>query len=248
MSNPVTFLAGAINNKEPIGVAILVAFNDKTDDRFNRGLQKDIEKMSNVFTELKFVVCVCKQMVADVKSIIRAASMYNEYPDSLQYICFYYTGHGGINSQGHPYILDENLEHLLVTNDIVSPFFPENAKQLGERIRLFFFDCCLSKEPIKKARTSMKSLLLPARGNCLISFSTAIESESNVDTSGSYWTDILSTNLVLDEPLSTILDVTHKQTVSFCREKFTEQKDIQGPHYVSCVGPVYLKGNHCSRI
>ena len=89
MSNPVTFLAGAINNKEPIGVAILVAFNDKTDDRFNRGLQKDIEKMSNVFTELKFVVCVCKQMVADVKSIIRAASMYNEYPDSLQYICFY---------------------------------------------------------------------------------------------------------------------------------------------------------------
>ena len=251
MSNPVKLCTSAIKNTNVAGVAILVAFNDGKDHKFNRGLQKDIEKMSGVFKVLKFAVCDCSQFLpkkADVQEIIRAASTYNDYPDSLQYICFYYTGHGGISPDGDPYVLDENNDKLFVTSDIVSPFYPENAANLGKCIRLFFFDCCLSKQPIRKADTDEKPLLIPARGNCLIAFSTAIESDSSLDCNGSYWTDILSKNLTSDKPLSTILDVTHEETVSFCREKFKTQEDIQGPHYISCVGPIYLKGNHCSRI
>ena len=106
----------------------------------------------------------------------------------------------------------------------------------------FFFDCCLSKQPMNKCPPEKAALLLPARGNCLIAFSTAMESVSKLDHNGSYWTDILSKHLVSGKPLSTILDVTHEETVSFCREKFKRQEDIQGPHYISCVGPVYLKG------
>ena len=251
MSNPVELFTSAIKDTNVAGVAILVAFNDVKDDKFNRGLQNDIKKMSDVFGALRFAVCDYSQFqpkTSDVQEIIRATSMSNDYPHTLQYICFYYTGHGGISSHGDPYVLDKNEEKLFVTGDIVSPFYPENAPNLGKRIRLFFFDCCLSKQPMKKAGTDEKSLLLPARGNCLIAFSTAIESVSTLDSTGSYWTDILSKNLVLDKPLSTILDVTHEETVTFCRKKFDKQQDIQGPHYISCVGPVYLKGNHCSRI
>ena len=199
--------------------------------------------MSNAFTNLKFAVCDYSKYQlkeAEVKKIISAASTY-EYPDSFKYICFYYTGHGG-SCNGDPFILDKNDDRLFVMKEIVSPFYPENAQHLGQRIRLFFFDCCLSKPyALKKSRSEESPLLLSARGNSLIAFSTAMKSDSKLDCNGSYWTRFLSKNLTLDKPLSTILDLTHEETVSFCREKFKTQEDIQGPHYISCVGPVHLK-------
>ena len=66
-------LNSAINDKKAVGVAIIVGFKEKEDGTFNRGIQKDIEKMSNVFKNLKFAVCdytnirlkklICKQLL-----------------------------------------------------------------------------------------------------------------------------------------------------------------------------------------
>ena len=236
-------LKSALNNKEAVGVAILVDFKEKNDDIFNCGLQKDTEKMSNVFKNLNFAVCDYTQfrlIKADVKAIISAASTGIVYPDSIKYICFYYTGHGG-SYRGRPYISDQNYARLPIMEKIVSPFYPKNAQHLGQRARLFFFDCCLSKS-FDKNDSEQSSLLLSAHGNFLIAFSTAAESASKLNCDGSYWTDILSKNLESDKPLSTILDVTHEETVSFYRKNFSKQKGLQRPHYISCVGPVYLKG------
>ena len=199
--------------------------------------------MSNAFKNLKFAVCDYSKYQlkkAEVKKIINAASTY-EYPDSFQYICFYYTGHGGC-CNGDPFISDKNNDRVFVMKEIVSPFYSENAQHLGQRIRLFFLDCCLSKPyALKKSRSEESPLLLSARGNSLIAFSTAMKSDSKLNCNGSYWTHFLSKNLTSDKPLSTILDVTHEETVTFCREKFKIQEDIQRPHYMSCVGPVHLK-------
>ena len=241
-SVPVQKLRRALNGKEAVGVAILVDFKEKNDGIFKRGLKKDIDKMSNVFKKLKFAVCDYTDIrlnTTDVKEIISEATTY-KYPDSLKYICFYYTGHGG-SYRGHPFIVDENNAKLHVMKEIVSPFYQDNAQHLGQLVRLFFFDCCLSK-PLSKSRSEESPLLLSARRNFLIAFSTAMESNSKLDHNGSYWTDILSKHLTSDKSLSTILDITHEETVKFCREKFKRQEDIQDPHYVSCVGPVYLKG------
>ena len=242
MPTPGQLFYRTINAKETVGVAILVAFRDNASNDFNLGLNEDIEKMSKVFKELKFAVCDTQFPLKEgVKAIISETSTY-KYPDSMKYICFYYSGHGR-SSNGHPFIFDENNDQLDVIKEIVSPFYPENAPQLGHCIRLFFFDCCLT-QPVNKCNTTKEKpyLLLPARGNCLIAFSTAMDSVSKLDSKGSYWTNILSKQLLSNERLSTILDVTYEETVSFCRQLFNTQEDIQGPHYISCVGQVYLKG------
>ena len=243
MPTPGQSFLSTINDKETVGVAILAAFKDVRDRKdFNLGLKEDIKKMSNVFKELKFAVYDTQfKLKEGVKAIISEASKY-KYPDSIKYICFYYSGHGR-SSDGRPFIFDKNNDQLDVIKDIVSPFYPENAPQLGHCIRLFFFDCCLTQPLDKCYNTKEKPyLLLPARGNCLIAFSTAMNSVSKLDSNGSYWTDILSKQLLLNERLSTILDVTHEETVSVCRKWSNKQEDIQGPHYISCVGQVCLKG------
>ena len=191
------------------GVAILVASeeNGGSQSFFNQGLYKDITKMKTAFENLKFAVCdytIHHPRNTDIKEIITAASSYDNYPDSLQYICFYYTGHGG-SSDGHPFILDRNNDNLPITKEIVSPFYPENAPHLEKRIRLFFFDCCLSNVVNKDKLGQVakeKSLLLPSKGNTLIAFATAMESVSKLGETGSYWTNILIKYLTSDKPLS----------------------------------------------
>ena len=240
-------LRKAINNKkDAVGLAILVKIKDKYGGP--AGVDTDILNMGKVLRDhLNFVIYdVSAQgnpIIKDIKAIISAASTY-KYPSSLKFVCFYYAGHGGSND-GHPYIMDEDRKQLRVTDDIISPFYPENAEHLDKCIRLFFFDCCLTDEGARDhGQYDKKPLIIPPRGNCLVAYSTSLTTASRGDDeNGGFWTKHLSQNLQkLDAPLSTILDVTYKETVEFCSTKYQQQDLVQGPHYVSCVGPVCLRG------
>ena len=239
-------LRNAINEKKDVaGLAILVKVKDHDDGP--AGVDIDVQNMGKVLGELNFAIYdVSAQGNPDVKSIkaiILAASTYKDYPDSLKFVCFYYAGHGGTND-GHPYIVDEDSNQLRVTDDIISPFYPENAEHLGKRIRLFFFDCCLTDDRGVRdhVQYDKKPLIIPPRGNCLVAYSTSLTTESRGDDeNGGFWTRHLSKNLQLDTSLSTILDVTYEDTVKFCNDKCLQRMKVQGPHYVSCVGPVCLR-------
>ena len=240
-------LTNAINEKKDVaGLAILVKVKDPYGGP--PGVDVDIKNMGKVLRDhLNFAIYDVSAQgnptIKSIKAIISAASTYKNYPSLLKFVCFYYAGHGGSNN-GHPYIVDKDSKQLRVTDDIISPFYPENAEHLGKRIRLFFFDCCLTDEGARDhGQYDKKPLIIPPRGNCLVAYSTSLTMASRGDNeNGGFWTKHLSKNLqTLDAPLSTILDVTHEETVKFCNDKYQQQIKVQGPHYVSCVGPVWLK-------
>ena len=238
-------LKAVINErKSAAGLAILVKVKDKIGGP--AGVDTDIHNMTKVLRDdVNFAIYDVSAQgnpnITDIKAVVSVASTY-KYPGSLKFVCFYYAGHGGSND-GHPYIVDEDRKQLRVTDDIISPFYPENAEHLHERIRLFFFDCCLTDEGARDhGQYDKKPLIIPPRGNCLVAYSTSLTTTSRGDRSGGFWTRHLSQNLQkLDAPLSTILEVTYEETVKFCNEKYQQQIQVQGPHYVSCVGPVWLR-------
>ena len=212
------------------------------------GIHDDVQNISLTFKrDLGFAVWQHNDpLLEELACLLQVAAEFN-YPISYKFIVFYYAGHGG-SDDGHGYVIpaeddqcDETNNKLFIDEGIVSPFRPKNAPNLANRYRLFFFDCCLSESRergpnIPKKKQQMK---LPAHGNCLVAYSTFMTNEAAGDTDvGGIWTRYLYENLKLDLPITSILDITYNEVV----EGTQKELSLQGPHYVSCIGTVYLKG------
>ena len=238
-------LRGIVQRKsEAIGLAIVIGILNAS------GVHDDVENVSSTFEQLKFAVW--KKENTSLKALYRivlAAAKYGEtyrYPLSYKFITFYFAGHGG-SDDGHSFVCPAYLRgqpkpKLFIEEGIVSPFRPKNAPQLKYMYRLFFFDCCLN-DPNRDDTTEHavpKQMKLPAHANCLVAYGTSMEYYSKgYKGKGGVWTGYLCENLRnYDLPITTILDITHSQVI----KNSMEIDDNQAPHYVSCVGVVYLKG------
>lgn len=221
-----------LRNRNANGLAIITGTTNA------QGIVDDVQNMYKTFHDhLKFAVLAPVNPSYDTLAcLIQAVSQYDKYPDRYRVIAFYSAGHGGIDEDGHPYIKDSAENKLFIEEGIVSPFHPDNSPNLGDRKRLFFFDCCLSyadDESIKNHH----SMRIPRLRHCLVAFATSVSEKSSGDIGkGGIWTRYLHENLKTDASLTYILDKTNEQVV-----KETQDGKVQGPHYVSGIGPINLR-------
>ena len=232
-------------NPQAKGLAIVIGISGPP------GIDDDVQNVSSTFKkDLEFAVWPHTDTVLEeLACLLQVAAEFN-YPISYKFIVFYYAGHGG-SDDGHGYVIpaedeqyDETNNKLFIDEGIVSPFRPINAPNLADRYRLFFFDCCLNESRKRgpgtpKLPTKPKKMNIPSHGKCLVAYSTSMTFVATGDTGlGGMWTRHLCDNLKLDHPITTILDITYDEVA----EKTQKQLEQQAPHYLSCIGTVYLKG------
>ena len=231
--------------KENVGVAIILGIVNKYGPQ---GTDRDVELIKTTFENLKFGVYVVKDPDIDkIAAVIQVAST-TIYPTSYKFVAMYYAGHGG-SEDGKGYLIPcgDNDPRFYIDEGIVFPFQPSQAPHLSDRYRLFFFDCCLKtsseegKVPVMQKSDPKQPSFLPPRGQCVVAYATSLEAVSSGDyITGGIWTKALCNNLRYDVPISTILDMTWNDVVEETRQKLG--KNIQGPHYVSSVGSLFLRG------
>ena len=212
------------------------------------GAKIDAENMKKVASTLGFAVLPKKSPTRrQFRALVKAAKDYpfiDEAP-SCKVIFFYYAGHGNSDSDEKPFLLtrDSNLK----VEEIVSPLEPANARNMKDLRRLFFFDMCLGPRPdpgirfLKpKPTPPVLKYALPAKGNCLIAFSSSIGYAVRGDSDqGGYWTRHLIKYLDKDMDIHVVLAKTWKDTYEFASNQMN-QKEAQGPSFFSCMGPLNL--------
>ena len=170
----------------------------------------------------------------------------------------YYAGHGG-REDGKGYLIPCKDKDPRFYEGIVFPFQPSQAPRLSDHYQLLFFDCCLKKALRQERYLSCKYLILqnlpkqplflPPCGHCIIVYATVATSLAAA-SSGDYITEgiltkTLCNNLQYDVSISSILDMTWNDVVEETCQKLGQ--NIQGPHYVSSVGSLFLRGQFLYR-
>ena len=222
------------------------------------GVEKDLDSMKDAFEELGLAVWSLPD-ASNVKitGVTEIISQYH-FPSCYKFIAFYSTGHGG-SLDGHTFIsttgeLDDNgqFPRLFIEEAIISPLLPKNPKStLSKDVRrLFLFDCCLVDDTVKGHTPVIKKedVSLPPRGNVLVAYSTSIKATSRADPDkGGVWTSFLAKNMKeVDLPITTVLDLTWEDTVQHFNvmnehEVREGRVKVQGPHYISCAGLMWLR-------
>jgi GTPase SAR1 family protein len=227
---------------ERIGVVIL--FGDISSNAPN-GTSKDLDRFKSVFKSLNYAVAdfrneSCYNIVG-----ISLAAAKEKYPESINSIIIYFSGHGGYDMSSNQAFIQKNKNRIDIYTNIIRAFEPEVCSL--NQYRLFFFDCCL-KDHIKSQTqiysTPANDWIIPAhlppRSKCLIAFSTSgsYTARGNKEIGG-YFTSALLDNIEkYDLPLVVILEKTHDdvQTIS----GNMGDSILQGPHYSSTLGPFYF--------
>ena len=201
------------------------------------GTDVDVENVSTTFHALNFAVWRERDLTcADIACLAKAAASENFF--GYKYIAFYFAGHGGIDEYKRSFILplkEDGEERLFIEENILSYFKDVNKGCL------FFFDCCLSSSSSESTQDSQlsptKGFKLRAPIKCLVAYATSTDHKSQGSKGGGgVWTRNLCERLKEEVSISDILDQTHD---AVCKER----KGEQPPHYESCLGAVYLKGN-----
>lgn len=230
--------------KDPKGLALLYGNTDPT------GVRVDVENMKSAFSALGFAVLLKLDAGKEwIEATMVAAAKY-DYPSSCQFIAFYYAGHGG-SEDTHTFIYPNKKEKkmkVFIEEGILKRFYPENAPGLGNRVRLFFFDCCLLDDTVKAhgpvCSEQDMDFDLPARGNILVAYATSMTYASRGDDkNGGTWTRHLYKNITeYDLPITTVLDITWTESMLLSNKEVRAKGkgNVQGPHYMSCLGLTYL--------
>ena len=201
------------------------------------GTDVDVENVSSTFHALNFAVCRERDLTcAEIACLAKAAASVTF--ENYKYIAFYFAGHGGIDEYKRSFVLPmkaDGKERLFIEENILSYFKDVNKGCL------FFFDCCLSSSSSKSTQDSqpspIKGFKLRAPVKCLVAYATSTYHKSQGGkVGGGVWTSKLCERLSEKVSLSDILDQTHDAV-------YDELEGEQPPHYESCLGAVYLKGN-----
>lgn len=123
------------------GLAIVIGMKSAED----AGALVDAKNMKASFEALNFAVLdELKLSLGKLRALVKAAANFQYTSDapSCRVVAFYFAGHG--NFDGGPCV-HTNSGGLRV-DDIVSPFYPENASHLKDIKRLFFDTCLREKE------------------------------------------------------------------------------------------------------
>ena len=213
------------------------------------GTNIDAKNMKEVASTLGFAVLERKSPSRpQFRALVKATKDYpfiREAPCKV--IFFYYAGHGGSDSKNlKPFVTITN-KSLLNVEEIVSPLEPASE----DLKRLFFFDMCLGERidsgdraPSTSRALPVLKYAVPAKGNCLVAFSSSIGYAVRGDSDeGGYWTRHLFKYLKKDMDIHVVLAKASKDTVTFT-SKFTIPQ-VQRPPFFSCVGPLNLTCKFC---
>ena len=209
------------NNENAVGFAFVIGID---------GCVSDVEEMSTTFENLNFAVMKQPNMsIQKLESYIKAATKYRF--KNYKFIAFYVSGHGTIDDEGRPCIVQADEIKKSIEECIVSPF----TDVLQEKKCLFFLDCFSSKEHM--GAKQMKFTFRPHKQTLIACSSSQIMVASEGSESDrKCWTRHLLETLKSDQPLTAILDHIYDQVV----KETTRKKAIQTPYYVSCIAPVSL--------
>ena len=236
-----------MGDKQRVGVALICA--DVTSNG-PIGTHIDIQNVKNTLKELKYATFTIPAPTSKaIMEILRIMSSGYSYPDHIRSIVVYFACHGGIVS-GKGCVYDVDGEKVLINeNGIVSLFKPTNAKAIGDRKCLFFFDCCLvssqENEQEPQSCTATQQMLIPAylpkEGKHLIAYATSKRSvATGDDKSGGIWTSTLFNNIAnYDLPITVILDKTCEEVA---KKSLEDGRVVQNPYYVSSLGTFFFRG------
>ena len=106
------------------------------------GTEVDVKNVQTTFEhpDINFAILPIQSPTsARLSAMIAAASKYG-YPYHYKFVAFYYSGHGGTDKDGkNPFVQTLSEGRVFIEPSIIEPL-----KSI-EKIRLFFFDCCLSQ-------------------------------------------------------------------------------------------------------
>ena len=178
-----------------------------------------------------------------IPAVMKVASSHS-YPDSIDKVFVYYSGHGG-NENGRKFIIPQGEPGVrsYIKENIIMFFEPPPVSKLGPNVkRVYLFDSCLSptknEEIVLKAQEASFGDL---RQPLIIGHSTSMEEKATGKPSdGGEWTNALCK--FIEElpylPFSYILDKTWKEVVDSTKDG----SYVQGPHYLNYMGLFFLKG------
>ena len=178
------------------GLAIIIA----NEDGFNRdhkrleGSEKDLKGMKETFEALRFATLpIFNASKEQIRSAVRAAANYKEYPLSYKRIAFVFSGHGDENCI---YCYDGPIQ----TDQVYEPFQPINAPHLAYIPKLFFIDACRGsiqdKGIVARGKTTSVSPRKPSYGNYVLAYSTMPSMQAyETAADGGLWMHTLSNQL-----------------------------------------------------
>ena len=123
------------SNKKPQGIMFIVGMYGAP------GTDVDVKTVQSTFEhpDINFAILPIQSPTsARLSAMIAAASKYG-YPSRYKFVAFYFSGHGGIDNNGNPFVQTLSEGRVFIEPSIIEPL-----KSI-EKIRLIFFDCCLSQ-------------------------------------------------------------------------------------------------------
>ncbi len=180
------------------------------------GTDVDVKKVQSTFEhpDINFAILPTQNPTsARLSALIAAASKY-EYPFRYKFVAFYFSGHGGTDKDGNPFVQTLSEGRVFIEPSIIEPL-----KSI-ERIRLFFFDCCLS-QPTTGARSvdtarSGDTSSAPPIIKCnhpqgeVVAYAVSKGQKAYGDPKeGGEWTRRLCDNILIPDPIVLVLAKTN---------------------------------------
>ena len=202
------------NDKKPQGIMFIVGMYGAP------GTDVDVKTVQSTFehTNINFAILPIQSPTsAQISALIAAASNYG-YPFWYKFVAFYFCGHGGIDNNRNPFVQTLSEGRVLIEPSIIEPL-----KSI-EKIRLFFFDCCLSQpsptagtRSVDTARSDDTSSAPPIiKRNCtqgeVVAYAVSKGQKAYGDQKeGGYWTQRLCVNIKVPDPIVTVLAKTNRE-------------------------------------
>ena len=182
------------------------------------GTDVDVKKVQTTFEhhDINFAILPIQSPTsAQLSAMIAAASKYG-YPYHYTFVAFYFSGHGGTDKDGkNPFVQTLSEGRVFIEQSIIEPL-----KSI-EKIRLFFFDCCLSQpsttgaRSVDTARSDDTSSAPPiTKRSCtqgeVVAYAVSKGQKAyGEQDEGGEWTRRLCVNILKPDPIVTVLAKTN---------------------------------------
>lgn len=241
------------------GLAVIIT-NDYVGARHTdlKGTHSDGERMKEAFEALNFDVCWKENVNQnDIQRLWGEISSFRfESVKHYECMAFVFSGHGEPEGHDGKLIMQDDTR-IDICADFIAPVLPGNAEMIGDIPKIFFIDACRGDEvtgtvdvPIKDGGATRKGSpsnadptisrkgcykidlqKIPAKGSCLIAYSTLPGCKSNEytgDFKGSLWLRFLAKRLKVtgDASIEDLLTDVNEDLLAHCRE---HKLEIQQP-------------------
>ncbi len=203
------------NNKKPQGIIFIVGMYGAA------GTDVDVDKVQSTFKHpnINFATFTTQDPTSAQLSALIAAASKHEYPFCYKFIAFYFSGHGGTDKDGNPFVQTLSKGQVFIEQSIVEPL--RNI----ERILLVFFDCCLS-QPTTDARnfrgvgtagcvttSSARPIIKRNRPQGeVVAYAVSKGQKAYGDPKkGGEWTRRLCANILRPDPIVMVLATTNRE-------------------------------------